>query len=587
MENIQIAAVFEEIADLLALLDDNPFRIRSYRNAARMIRNLNERLETMVEAGRDVSEIPNIGAAISAKIHEILAHGTCKYLEDLRQALPRGIQEIMHIPGVGPRKAMQIYQELKVESLEELEQACRAHRVRALAGMGEKSESNILRGLQTVKQTSDRLLYRDAADHLQALAAHLDGLSPIERWEVAGSFRRSQATIGDLDVLLQSGDRPATTDAILRYAAIREVIGRGDERVSVRLEGGLQVDFRYVDRAAFGAAWMYFTGSKAHNIKIRRIARASRWKLNEYGLFDGDRRLAGSEEKDVYRRLGMDWVPPELREDGGEVEAALAGDLPVLVTRDDIRGDFQCHTTASDGTHDIAAMAAAAREYGFSFLAITDHSRRVTMANGLDDARAREHAAAIRAVDAGMKQFWLLAGIEVDILKNGDLDLERETLAGMDWVVAGVHYDRAMSRRAMTDRIVTALRSGVVHCLAHPLGRIIGRREPIAVDIDRIIEACVEHDVCLEINGQPDRLDLPDTLCRYARDRGVRFALSTDAHATNGFRNMALATNVARRGWLCKQDIRNTLTITQLKRACARHPGGSGRSKGLIDGGER
>ncbi len=570
MENARIAAIFDEMADLLALREDNPFRIRSYRNAAQTIRNLSDPLETLVAQGDDLSAIPNIGESTAAKIHEILERGTCKQYETLRKANPTGVLEIMHVPGIGPRKAMQLYRALKIGSLDDLKRACEDHRVRELEGMGAKTENKILRGIRTVQRTSGRLLYREAAEQLQSLARHLDSIAEIDRWEVAGSFRRAKETIGDLDILVHTADRGRATDAILTYDTIQEQLGRGEERVSVRLESGLQVDFRFFDSAAFGAAWMYFTGSKAHNIKVRRVAQAKKWKLNEYGLFSGTQRLAGETEKAVYKRLSLQWVPPELREDGGEVEAAAQDRLPQLITADDIQGDFQCHTTASDGSNSIAEMAAAARDYGFSYLAITDHSQRVTMANGLDDDRARTHADAIREAGADMKNFRLLAGIEVDILKNGDLDLKDKTLEAMDWVVASVHYDRVMSRKAMTDRILAAVRSGWVHSLGHPLGRIIGKRDPIEVDMDRIIDACVEHKVRLEINCQPDRLDLPDTICRRARDAGATFTLATDAHSVAGFQFMPFGVNVARRGWLRKQDVLNTKTMAELDKALAR-----------------
>lgn len=566
MENAQIANIFDEIGDLLELKDDNPFRIRSYRSGAQSLRNLSDRLEDMVQQGKKLSDIENIGDALAKKIQEIVETGTCKRLEELRTELPEGLPDLLHIPGLGPRKAMQLHKALNIRSIRDLKEACERHKVRDLEGMGEKTEQKILQGIGTVERTSGRLLYQEASEYLESLAAHLDNIPSIDRWEVAGSFRRRKETIGDLDILVHANDRKKASDAILKYGAIEELVGRGEERVSVRLNGGLQVDFRFFDASAFGAALMYFTGSKPHNIKVRRIAQDRHWKLNEYGLFKEDHCLAGKTEQSIYERLGLRWIPPELREDRGEVAAARDGHMPRLVEADDIRGDLQCHTTASDGHQSIREMAEAARQYGFDYLAITDHSKRVTMAGGLDDDRAKKHAEEIRRVDRDMKRFWLLAGIEVDILKSGQLDLTEKTLQTMDWVVASVHYDRNMSRKAMTDRIVSALNSGLVHCLGHPQGRIIGRRDPIAVDMDRILEACVENKVRLEINCQPDRLDLPDKFCRDAREAGVGFTLGTDAHSTEGFRFMPLGVHVARRGWLRKGDILNTRTITELKK---------------------
>jgi len=566
MENAQIADIFEEIADLLELRDENPFRVRSYRSAARTVRGLSDRLQDLVEAGRDLSDLSSIGDSTAGKIIEILETGTCKRVEDLRKKVPAGLPGIMRIPGVGPRKAVLVHDALSVNSLGDLKKACEEHRVRELEGFGEKTERKILKGIGTVASTAGRILYKEAAEHLSSLKEHLDSLPQLDRWEVAGSFRRGKETIGDLDILVHAGDRKEATEAILEHGAVKEVISKGKERVSVRLAGGLQVDFRFFEPPSFGSALMYFTGSKAHNINIRRIARDKHWKLNEYGLFSGEQRLAGKTEKAVYKRLDMMWLPPELREDRGEVEQSLAGRVPPLIEFDDVRGDLQCHTTASDGTNSIKEMAEEASRCGFDFLAITDHSKRVTMAKGLDDDAARKHADAIREIDSSMERFWLLAGIEVDILKSGELDLKERTLDTMDWVVASIHYDRNMSRKDMTDRIVAAVTSGVVHCLGHPLGRLIGKRDPIAVDLDKIIEVCIEHNVRLEINAQPDRLDLPDYHVQHAREAGAKFTLGTDAHSTDGFRFMPFAVNVARRGWLGKDDVLNTKTITQLRK---------------------
>lgn len=570
LENTQIAGIFDEIADLLELQSANPFRVRSYRNAAQTVRSLSDRLENLAEQGEDLSKLNNIGKSTADKIREIIDTGTCKRLENLREEVPEGLPELMHIPGVGPRKAVQLHVELGVDSIDDLKKAAEKGRVRELEGMGKKTEQNILQGIETVKHTAGRLLLSEASDYFDTLAKYLNGLSELDRWDVAGSFRRGKETIGDFDILVRADDREKAADAILAYDAVDEVIGRGRERVSVRLRGGVQIDFRFFDEPAFGSALMYFTGSKSHNIRLRKIAQERGWKLNEYGLFKDTRRLAGKTEEAVYQRLHLDWVPPELREDRGELDAAAEGRLPDLIDADDIQGDLQCHTTASDGKNTIEEMAQAAKDFGHTYLAITDHSHRVTMAQGLDDDRAKKHADAIRKVDDRMKRFRLLAGIEVDILKSGKLDLKEKTLEGLDWVVASVHYNRNMSRKAMTDRMVSAVKSGVVHCLGHPLGRLIGQREPMAVDLDRLFAACAEHNVWMEINGQPERLDLPDVHCRHARDAGVQFTFGTDAHSTDGLRFMSYAVRAARRGWLTKDDVLNTKNISQLEKELKR-----------------
>jgi DNA polymerase (family 10) len=566
MENAQIANIFDEIGDLLELREANQFRIRSYRNAAQSIRNLSERIEDLADRGEDLSEIPDIGDATAEKIHQILKTGTCKRLENLRKKVDEGVADLMKVPGIGPRTAMQLHEDLGIASLDELKEACENHQVRELDGMGEKTEKNMLKGISTVKSTAGRILYSEASEHLATLSEFLNDIGEVDRWEVAGSFRRGKETIGDLDILIHAEDREKAADAILDYEEIADVIGQGKEKVSVRLKAGPQIDFRFFKTSEFGSAMVYFTGSKAHNIEIRKIAQDHDWKLNEYGLFKGDHRLAGKTEESVYSRLNLDWVPPEMRENRGEVDAARKDKLPTLIEFDDVKGDLQCHTTASDGNNSIREMADAAQEFGLDFLAITDHSKRVTMAKGLDDDAALKHADDIQEVDEDIKRFWLLAGIEVDILKSGKLDLKDKTLESMDWVVASVHYNRNMSRKAMTDRIVSALSSGLVHALGHPLGRIIGQREPMPVDIDRIIEACIENSVFLEINCQPNRLDLPDHYCRDARDAGVKFTLGTDAHSTEGFSFLPFGINVARRGWLRKEDVINTKSITELRK---------------------
>jgi DNA polymerase (family 10) len=570
MENAQIADILDEIADLLDLKDANQFRIRSYRNASRTVRGLPDRLEDMAAEGKDLSDLPNIGKSTAEKIRQILDTGTCGRLEELREELPAGLTEVMRVEGMGPKKAMALHKALGIGSLEELKSAAEAGKIRDLEGFGEKTEQKIAEGIKTLSKTSGRILYAEAAGHVESLRRHMAGLKSVRRWEVAGSFRRAKETIGDLDVLVLAGDRGKATEHILAYDAVADVVSRGSEKVTVRLTSGLQVDFRFFEPESFGAAMLYFTGSKAHNIALRRVAQDREWKLNEYGLFKGDTRLAGKDEEGVYARLDLPWIAPELREDTGEIDAAAGGELPALVELDDIRGDLQSHTTASDGNNSIREMARAAKERGYDFFAVTDHSKRVTMARGLDDDRCRRHADAIRKVNDEIKGMWLMAGIEVDILKSGKLDLKPETLERLDWVVASIHYDRNLDEKRMTERIVKAVESGAVHCLGHPLGRIIGRREPIAFDAARVFEACAANNVYVEINAQPDRLDLPDAYCREAAAAGVKFTLGTDAHKLADMEFLKFGVNVARRGWLEKRHILNTLTAAQLRKTLKR-----------------
>jgi DNA polymerase (family 10) len=567
MENAQVADIFDEIADLIELDEGNEYRIRSYRAAARTVRDLSQRLEDLVTQEEDLSEIPNIGESTADKIHEILETGTCQRLEEMRSKVPPELTEIMRVPDLGPRKAMQLHRELGIDDLDELREACESHKVRELEGMGKKTEENILQGLETLESVGERVLLRDAADHVVSVGRHLDGVDAIRRWEVAGSFRRRKETVGDLDILVEASDRDQAADGILELEDVDEVMGRGKERVSVRLSDGLQIDFRFFEESSFGSALMYFTGSKAHNIHVRQLAVERDWKLNEYGLFKDDHRLAGSTEESVYHRLNLPWIPPELREDRGEVEAAQEEDLPELVEAGDIRGDLQSHTDVTDGTSSIGEMAEAAADRGYDYFAITDHTKRVTMAKGLDDDGALAHAENIREVDADMDDFWLLAGIEVDILKSGALDLKEETLEELDWVVASIHYDMDMEQEEMTERLLSAIRSGVVHCLGHPTVRVLGKRDPIPFDADRVFEACAEKGVFIEVNAQPDRLDLPDFYCKRALEAGVRFTISTDAHKPSDLDFMPYGVDVARRGWLRRRDVLNTRTVKQFREA--------------------
>ncbi|MFW6158541.1 MAG: DNA polymerase/3'-5' exonuclease PolX [Planctomycetota bacterium] len=566
MENAQIAEIFDTIADLIDLKGGNQYRVRSYRAAARSVRDHSGRLEELVEQGADLTDIPNIGEKTADKIREIVETGTCKRLEELREELPEGLTELMNIPRVGPRKAKEIYDELGIESLDDLKSACEDGRIRDLPGMGEKTEQNILEGIETIESTTGRILYKEAADHVGSLARHLDGLDALKRWEVAGSFRRRKETVGDLDVLVEAKDRAEATDRILEYEPIDDVLSRGKERVSVRLKSGLRIDFRFFQSSSFGSALLYFTGSKAHNIALRRRAQDRGWKLNEYGLLKGDNRLASQTEEAIYPRLDLAWTPPELRENRGEVDAAENDALPDLVELDDIRGDLQSHTKETDGTNTIEEMAQAAKDRGYDYLAITDHSKAVSVAQGMDDDRARKHADRVRQVSDDMDDFWLMAGVEVDILKSGKLDLDEDVLADLDWVIASTHFHLNLGRDKMTDRIVKAVESGLIHAIAHPLQRVIGKRDPIDLDVDRLFEVCAENDVCLEINAQPDRLDLPDSYCQRAIRAGITFTIGTDAHKAGSLDFMRFGVGAARRGWLEKKNVLNTKTIKQLRK---------------------
>ena len=566
MENSRIAAVFEAIADVLEIQGENPFRIRSYRNAARTVGDFPEPIADLVAAGKDPKDIPGIGESLAGKIKEILASGTCKTLEDLRKQLPPHLPELLKVKGLGPKKVKALWQKLNITSLEQLKRAAEAGRIRALEGMGEKTEQNILKGLATLEAEAGRTGIKQAGEHVASVRRHLEGIRAVRRFEVAGSFRRRRETIGDLDFLVQAADRKKAAGEILTYESIEAVSARGEEKVSAVLAGGMQVDFRFVEAGEFGAALMYFTGSKAHNITLRKRAQKDGLKLNEYGLFRGEKRMAGRTEQEVFKALRLPWIPPELREDRGEVDAAAEGRLPRLIQRGDIKGDLHAHTTATDGAATIGEMAAAAQGHGYQYLAITDHSKAVTVARGLNEAALRKHADHVREAGAGLKGFWLLAGVEVDILKDGRLDLDEKVLAELDWVCASVHSAFEMPEDKMTERLVRAVRSGVVHCIGHPFGRLIGKRDAIHFDPEKVFGACKEAGVCLEINSYPDRLDLPDVHCKRAKELGLTMVISTDSHKTADLDLMEFGIDVARRGWLEKGDVLNTLPLAALKK---------------------
>ena len=566
MENAAIADLLEEIADLLDLKKGDSFRIRAYRGAARSVRTLGVRIADLLERGAPLTDIPGVGSTISEEIRQLHAAGTTPRLDKLREGVPPGLLELLRVPGIGPRRAWELHTKLGVGSIADLATAVQQQRIRAVPGMGEKTEASLEKALANVSQTSARLLQKDARAHLESIGRYLDGVEAVDRWEAAGSYRRRRETIGDLDVLVETSDRARATEAILAYPGIREVTGRGEERVSVRLGDGFQVDFRFVEAAAFGAAQIYFTGSKAHNIELRQRALRRDLKLNEYGLYQGDRRVAGRTEESVYRRLGLPWIPPELREAEGEIDAAERRELPALLEIGDLRGDLHCHTTASDGRNTIEQMAAAARARGYRYLAITDHSKLLRIANGLDEERLREHAARIREVDAALDRFWLLAGVEVDILPDGTLDLDHACLDELDWVVASLHSALDQGERAITDRVVAAISSGVVDCIGHPFARRLDRRGPVKLDFERVVAACVEHGVALEVNGQPHRVDLPWNYCKAARQAGVKLVLSTDAHRIGELDYMEYAVGEARRGWVEKGDVINTMSLSELRR---------------------
>jgi DNA polymerase (family 10) len=567
MENAAVADFLDEVADLLELKKSDSFRIRAYRNAARSVRTLGVRVADLVERGADLKQIPGIGSTIADEIKQLQSTGTTDRRDQLREGVPPGLLELLRLPGIGPRKAWDLWTKAQVGSIADLRAAVEAKRIREIPGMGEKTEETLRKALATAAPEGPaRLFWKDARAHLEAIGSHLASIDAIARWEAAGSFRRRRETIGDLDVLVEPKDRALAAEGILGYPGIAEVLGRGEGGVRVKLSDGIQVDLRFVEAAGFGAAQMYFTGSKAHNIELRQRAIKRGFKLNEYGLYDRDeKRVAGKTEQAVYKKLGLPWIAPELREAEGEIDAAERGELPDLIEIKDLRGDLHAHTVASDGRNTLQQMVEAARARGYAYLAITDHSKLLRMTNGLDELRLAEHAARIREVDATLDDFTVLAGVEVDILADGALDLELDALAALDWVVASLHSALDLDQGPMTDRVVAAIGSGVVDCIGHPFARRLDRRPPVKLDFERVVAACVEHGVALEINGSPHRLDLPWNCAKAAREAGVKLVLSTDAHRVGELDHMEYAVGEARRGWVEKKDVLNTMDAVGLK----------------------
>ncbi len=563
--NADIAAVFEEIADLLEIQGENPFRIRAYRNAARSVRDLPQDARSLITAGEDLTRLPGIGKDLAEKIHEIVTTGSCGLLERLHRQLPAGIRELMAIPGLGPKRVRLLYREMGIDTREKLQRAARDGSLRELPGFGDKTAAKILATMETTTSKEKRFRLAEAAQHAEPLAAHLAATKGVERVVIAGSYRRGKETVGDIDILVITSAPAAVMERFVTYEDVAEVLSHGSTRSSVVLRCGLQVDVRVMPRECFGAALHYFTGSRAHNIAIRRLGQERGLKINEYGIFKGERRIGGAEEEDVFSAVGLRYIPPELREDRGEIEAARAGLLPELVTLSDIKGDLHVHTKASDGHNSIEEMALAARERGLSYIAISEHSCRLTVARGLDGKRLLEQMEEIDRLNEKLSGITLLKGIEVDILEDGSLDLPDDILGRLDLVVGAVHSHFQLSRARQTERILRAMDHPHFSILAHPSGRLIPQRPPYEVDMERIIHHAAGRGCYLELNAHPERLDLQDSFCMLARERGVLIAVNTDAHSVLDFANLKYGVGQARRGWLAATDVLNTRPLKELR----------------------
>ncbi|MCL4847587.1 MAG: DNA polymerase/3'-5' exonuclease PolX [Acidobacteria bacterium] len=569
MENAALARLLGDIGDLLEIAGENPFKIRAYRNAADIVTAHATRVTDLpVDA---LLELPGIGRDLALRIREAGDTGGMALHRDLLARFPASMLDLLRLQGVGPKTVKRLHDELGIDSIDGLEAAASAGRIRALKGMGAKKERAILEALENRRRYAGRHLLAHASAVADGLVERLVAAGRGGSFDVVGSLRRGTETCGDLDVLAVGAD-PSIMDVFVGLPDVERVLGHGPTKSSVQLGRGLQVDLRLVPVESRGAALQYFTGSKAHNIALRDRAIARGLRLNEYGLFRqaDEGRVAGASEDDIYAALDLAWIPPALREGRGELDAAERGSLPRLVSLADLRGDVHLHTTATDGRDDIETMVLAARDRGLEYVAITDHSQALAMANGLDERRALEHAARIREVGRRVEGITVFAGIECDILPDGRLDLADDCLAALDFVIASVHSAFGQERQQMTDRILRALECRWVDALGHPTGRRLLARAPYEVDVERLIEAAASHGVALEINAQPDRLDLGDVHARLARDRGVPILLATDAHSAQGLDAMRWAVAVAERAWLEAGDVLNTKPALAFRRALRR-----------------
>lgn len=566
VHNIDIANIFNEIANFLEIEGENPFRIRAYRNAARTVRGLGSELKDMAAAGEDLTELPGIGKELAAKIHEMLETGTVKALSKLQQRVPKSVTEILKLPNLGPKRVRTLYQELKIENLQQLSEAAGQGCIRALDGFGEKIEKAIIDAVAARTQEQKRFMIAEARSYSESLIDYLKKVPGVHDVVAAGSYRRARETVGDLDILVTARKTAPVMDRFVEYDEVAEVLAKGTTRSSVVLRSGLQVDVRLVARSSFGAALQYFTGSKDHNIAIRRMGQQRGFKINEYGVFRFEKQVAGKSEESVYRALDLPWIAPELRENRGEIEAAGENRLPDLIKREDLKGDLHMHTHMTDGRNSLKEMALAARKRGLKYIAITEHSDRLKVAGGLDPPRLIQQIEEIDRLNDVLKGVTILKSIEVEILEDGSLDLEDAVLARLDLVVGSVHSYFGLSPEKQTARILRAMDHRYFSMLAHPTGRLLGEREPYAVDMARIIKKAAERGCFLELNSNPRRLDLCDTHCQIAKEQGVLVSINSDAHSVNDFNYLAFGVAQARRGWLEKDDVLNTRSLAQLRK---------------------
>jgi DNA polymerase (family 10) len=569
IHNSDVADIFNRVADLLEILDENPFRVRAYRNAARAIGGLSQSVAAMVEEGKDFTELPGIGKDLAGKIGEIVKTGYLPQLQDLEDRIPPQLIRLMKIPGLGPKRVKTLYDQLNITSLEDLKKSAEEGEIRKLKGFGEKTEAAILAEIGREKK-EERIKLNVAEEVANGVVSYLKKVEGVSELIVAGSFRRKKETVADLDILATCKKGSRVMDAFVEYGNVDKVVAKGETRSTVVLRSGIQMDLRVVPEASYGAALHYFTGSKAHNIAVRTLGVKKGLKINEYGVFKGAKRIAGKREEEVFDHVGLPFIEPELRESQGEIEAAQQGKLPELVTLKDIRGDLHVHTKETDGHHTLEQMVEAGRDRGYQYVAITDHSKRLSMTHGFDAKRLAKRNEEIDRLNGKLKGFSVLKSIEVDILEDGSLDLPDSILKELDLTVCSVHSKFNLPRKKQMERIIRAMDNAYFNILAHPSGRLINERQPYEVDMEGLIKAAKERGCLMEVNAHPDRLDLADIHCKLAKDMGVKLVISTDAHSVNDYDLIRFGVWQARRGWLEKEDVLNTRTVDELKKLMKR-----------------
>ena len=562
MKNAEVAKILYEIADLLEI-EGVEFKPRAYRKAAQNIESLSVDIEDLYRRG-ELEKIPGVGKSIAEKIKEYLETGKVKKLEELRQKIPVDIKSLSAVEGLGPRMIKILYEKLGVKNLDDLERVAKERRIRRLKGFGEKIERKILENIEIARQRQQRFLLGFVLPEANAIVEELKPF--VKKISLAGSIRRRKETIGDVDILAVADDAEKIMDIFTSMKRVEKVLAKGITKSSVRLYGGIQVDLRIVEEESFGSALQYFTGSKEHNIEVRKIAIKHGYKLNEYGLFKGEERIAGKSEEEVYKALGMEWIPPELRENRGEIEAALNGSLPKLVEYEEVKGDLQMHTKWSDGANTIEEMVQEAIKLGHKFIAITDHVGSLKIAGGMDEEDVLEQAKEIEKLREKYDNIYIFHGVEANIMKDGSLDVSNKLLKEVDLVLASVHSAFRMDEKEMTSRVIKAIEHEYVDIIAHPTCRIIQKREPIKIDMEKVLEKAKENEVIMEINAYPDRLDLNDIHTKMAVEMGVKLSIGTDAHSKEHLKFYEYGIAVARRGWAKKEDIINTYSIKELKK---------------------